>query len=221
MKKILPVIIGVAVLVLTSQFVEFGPTVQSQVMVKPNPTNDPILTTLPLEVNTITPATPNPTVYKPIVKKQEVIYSPTPSPTPALIDCQLGDSVYRISADQCATYQAKIQAEPSYPPCTIYYPATKLSQTYNYTTPEECKRYQDEANSFSPHDYTSDFQNTTDQFQKDSEAITNSVPSYSPPPLENSVHIQQPTSNPTDTFGNQCSNYNGAATGDPSQVGCP
>ena len=35
---------------------------------------------------------------------------------------------------------------PSYPPCTIYYPASGTSQTFTTFSPETCKSFQDSAN---------------------------------------------------------------------------
>jgi len=37
-------------------------------------------------------------------------------------------------------------ATPSYPPCTIYYPALGYSQTYYYTSPEQCRINQNSVN---------------------------------------------------------------------------
>lgn len=37
----------------------------------------------------------------------------------------------------------------NYPPCTIYYPALKYSQTYNYLSPEECIKQKNASNSTS------------------------------------------------------------------------
>lgn len=37
---------------------------------------------------------------------------------------------------------AQTYSAPSYPPCTVYYPALGYSQTYSYTSPETCAMWQ-------------------------------------------------------------------------------
>lgn len=42
----------------------------------------------------------------------------------------------------------------NYPPCTIYYPALKYSQTYSYTSPEQCQQWKNNVNSSTTSTYT-------------------------------------------------------------------
>jgi len=70
--------------------------------------------------------------------------------------CQIGDKwIFYKDRNQCIndqnsknrnTTSGNYNASPSYPPCTVYYPALKYSQTYSYVSTEQCKTWQDTAN---------------------------------------------------------------------------
>lgn len=72
-------------------------------------------------------------------------------------ECQVGQQWYiYTSRDKCTQDQAtnlkqqynnnsNYKPIPTYPPCTVYYSALGYSQTYSYTSPEECSKLQKES----------------------------------------------------------------------------
>ncbi|MFA5750001.1 MAG: hypothetical protein WC895_02150 [Candidatus Shapirobacteria bacterium] len=63
--------------------------------------------------------------------------------------CQIGNSwsVYP-SSEKCKETQNKNNTQTNtnkYPPCTIYYPSLNRSETYYYTSPEDCQKWKDKA----------------------------------------------------------------------------
>ncbi|MFC1625241.1 hypothetical protein ACFL15_02620 [Patescibacteria group bacterium] len=57
------------------------------------------------------------------------------------IKCELSYGTYYLSEELCNQYKANQVG--GYPPCTIYYPNTKTTETYTIFSPEECKQKQD------------------------------------------------------------------------------
>lgn len=90
-------------------------------------------------------------------------------------DCQIGgkwiyyDSVDKCKQDQKTEVDQKFQqwkdnnpiytiapwpTYPNYPPCIVYYPALGYSQTYLFTSPEQCQQWKNNVNSTTTTVYT-------------------------------------------------------------------
>lgn len=97
----------------------------------------------------------NVTVQNPLIEGITIEES---SPTSALTPTPLLKIKAPLPTQQPTTQQTnqtitninfEVSAIPTYPPCTIYYPALNKTTTYTYMSPEECQKQKDYINNLS------------------------------------------------------------------------